>query len=104
MAMKGYSSFPKAPELLELHYQIVYCHIQDTFVGDLPLCIEAIGVYYSPSWLGKIYMGWYAIKPSQTWIYVYIAILNFWEVDRWINVVIVILPKSCRYDKLLDEV
>ena len=30
MAMKGYSVFPKAPALLELHHQIVSCHIQDT--------------------------------------------------------------------------
>ena len=28
--MKGYSTFPKAPALLEPHYQIVLCHIQDT--------------------------------------------------------------------------
>ena len=30
MAMKGYAAFPKAPALLEPHYQIVKCHIQDT--------------------------------------------------------------------------
>ena len=30
MAMKGYSAFPKAPASLELHHQIIYCHIQDT--------------------------------------------------------------------------
>ena len=30
MAIKGYSAFPKPPVLLELHYQIVSCHIQDT--------------------------------------------------------------------------
>ena len=33
MAIKGYSAFPKAPELLELHHQIVLCHIQDTRCG-----------------------------------------------------------------------
>ena len=30
MAMKGYSSFPKAPALLKPHDQIILCHIQDT--------------------------------------------------------------------------
>ena len=30
MAMKRYSSFPKAPALLEPHHQIVLCHIKDT--------------------------------------------------------------------------
>ena len=33
MAMKGYSAFPKASELLELHHQIVQYHIQDTLIG-----------------------------------------------------------------------
>ena len=54
MAMKGYSAFPKAPALLEPHHQIVYCHIQDTRWGVvLPLCREEVGVFYSPSRLGK---------------------------------------------------
>ena len=30
MAMKEFSAFPNAPTLLELHPQIVSCHIQDT--------------------------------------------------------------------------
>ena len=29
MTIKEYSTFPKAPALLEPHYKIVYCHIQD---------------------------------------------------------------------------
>ena len=33
MVMKGYSTFRKAPALLEPHHQIVYCHIQDTHCG-----------------------------------------------------------------------
>ena len=37
MAMKGYSAFPKAPALLEPHYQTVLCHIQDTRWGGLTL-------------------------------------------------------------------
>ena len=32
MAMKGYSTFPKAPAELEPHHQIVLCHIR-TLVG-----------------------------------------------------------------------
>ena len=58
MAMKGYSAFPKAPALLEPHHQIVYCHIQDTRLGGvLPLCREAVGVFYSPSRLGNCLLG-----------------------------------------------
>ncbi len=54
MAMKGHSEFPKAPALLELHHQIVYCHIQDTPGGGvLPLCRCAVSVFYSPSRLDK---------------------------------------------------
>ena len=29
MAMKGCSTFPKPPALLESHHQIVLCHIQN---------------------------------------------------------------------------
>ena len=48
VAMKGCSAFPKAPTSLETHHQIVLCHIQDTHWG-LPLCREAVGIFYSPS-------------------------------------------------------
>ena len=34
MAMKEYIAFPKAPALLELHHEIVYCHIQDIRWGE----------------------------------------------------------------------
>ena len=34
MAMKGYSTFPKALALLEPHHQIVKCHIQNTHWGQ----------------------------------------------------------------------
>ena len=41
MATKGYSTFPKAPASLEPHYQIVWCHIQDTRLrGGLTLSAE----------------------------------------------------------------
>ena len=52
MAMKGYSTFPKAPALPELHHQTVYCHFQDTHSrgeGVLPLCRETVGVFYNPN-------------------------------------------------------
>ena len=35
MAIKGYSTFPKAPALLEPRHQIVYFHIQETRWGRL---------------------------------------------------------------------
>ena len=55
MAMKRCSVFLKAPVLLEPHHQIVSCQIQDThwWGGGLPLCKEAVSVFYSPSQLGK---------------------------------------------------
>ena len=50
IAMKTNSTFPKDLELLELHHKIVSYHIQDTHWEEvLPLCRDAIGVFYSPS-------------------------------------------------------
>ena len=34
------------------------CHIQEFRCGVLPLCKDAVGVFYSPSWLGKLYFDW----------------------------------------------
>ena len=53
MAIKGYSAFLKAPALLKPQHQIVNV-ISKTFVvgGVLPLCRDAVSVFYSPSWLG----------------------------------------------------
>ena len=42
------------PALLEPHYQIVYCHHQDTHWEVLPLCRGAVSVFYSSSQLGSI--------------------------------------------------
>ena len=54
IAMKGYSVFPKAPALLEAHYQIVFMSSR-TIVqvgGDiLPFYKDAVGVFYSRSQL-----------------------------------------------------
>ena len=41
MAMKGYSTFPKIPALLEPHYQIVSCHIQETRWGSLTTLLRS---------------------------------------------------------------
>ena len=37
IAMKGYSTFPKAPALLQPHHEIVYCNMQDTRWGSFTL-------------------------------------------------------------------
>ena len=54
MAMKGTSTFPKAPRQ-EPNHQMVYCYIQDTCLGwgvltSLPR--DAVGIFYSLSQLG----------------------------------------------------
>ena len=54
MAMKGYSTFPKSPALLGPYHQILYHLISRTLIGGvLLLCREPVGVFYSPSQLGK---------------------------------------------------
>ena len=65
MVVKECSAFPKAPASLEPHHQIVKCHTQDTPWGVLPLCREAVGVFYSPSRLGKTCypLSWYELFP-----------------------------------------
>ena len=79
MAIKEYSTFPKASVFLEPHHQIVSCRIQAThcvsvtqlqrcsrcilqlqptgsrdtcWEGVLPLCRDAVSVFYSSSQLG----------------------------------------------------
>ena len=52
MAMEEYSAFSKAPALLKPHHQIVY---KDTrWGGVVPLCRDAVGVFYRPSRLGNL--------------------------------------------------
>ena len=54
MSIKEYSAYPKALALLEPHYQIVWCHIQDTHWGSLtPLQRCSRGVFCSLSRLGQ---------------------------------------------------
>ena len=61
MAMKGYFTFSKAPTLLKLYHQIVSCHIQDICWnqewGVLPLCWDAVSVFYIPSLLDIFLLG-----------------------------------------------
>ena len=54
MEIMGHTAFPKAPAFLETHHQIVYGHNR-TLVsrGVLPHCGGTVGVFYSPSRLGK---------------------------------------------------
>ena len=50
MAMKGYSAFPKAPALLEPSpSDCLVSYPGHSLGGVLPLCREAVGVFYSSS-------------------------------------------------------
>ena len=53
MAMKGYSAFPKAPPLLEPTTRLFSVISRTLIWGVLPLCREAVSVFYSLSQLGK---------------------------------------------------
>ena len=53
MAMKGCTVFPKPPALLGPHQTFVSYPGHSLVGGVLPLCREAVGVFYSPSRLGK---------------------------------------------------
>ena len=48
MAIKGYSTFPKARGL-EPHHQTVTCK-RTLIVGVLPLCRDTHSIFHSPSW------------------------------------------------------
>ena len=67
MLMKGCFTFPKAPALLEPHHQTSdwLLSYQDTrWRGVLPLCREAVGVFYSLSQLGqRILVGGRGVLP-----------------------------------------
>ena len=45
MAMKGYTTFPKALALLKPYHQIIYCHIQDTYWVSLTPIAAMQSVY-----------------------------------------------------------
>ena len=63
MAMKGYSTFLKAPVLLVAHHQIVSCHNKAFVGGSLPLRKEEVGVFYSSSRMGYKHL---SIKSTAT--------------------------------------
>ena len=70
MKMKGYSTFPKVPALLEPHHQIVLCRIQDT-------CRR--GGYYSSTEMQSVYFiapaDWQCVRLwGHIYIYIYIYI------------------------------
>ena len=51
MAIKVYSTFPKAPALLEPHHPIFFSVISRTLIegGVLPPLQRAVGVFYNPA-------------------------------------------------------
>ena len=67
MAMKGCSTFPKAPALLEPHHQIVSCYIQDTHWGG--------GSYPSAEVLSV-----YSTAPADWAIYILIYIYIYMKI------------------------
>ena len=51
---EGELCFSQAPAWRDAHHQIVECHIPYTRLGRvLPLCIEAVCIFYRPNWLGN---------------------------------------------------
>ena len=61
MAIREYSTFSKAPALLEPHHQIVQYHIQDIYWRK-----DAVGVFYSPSQLGHSSIWVWSVMISYT--------------------------------------
>ena len=47
MAIRRYSTFPKAPVLLVPHHQIVLCHIPDTHWESLTLSTKMQSMYFA---------------------------------------------------------
>ena len=65
VAMKEYSTFPKAPALLEPHHQI-FSVISRTLVGGVtPICRDTFGVYNSPNLLCQQDTCWRSLTPLQ---------------------------------------
>ena len=84
MAMRSYSTFPKAPVLRELHHQIVSGHIQAIHWGGVShLSRDAVSEFYSLfsrlSQLGWIELG---EKEGDQWLYymtMHIFMLQIWH-------------------------
>ena len=54
MAVKGYSTFPKAPALLKPHHQIVSCHKQDSLWESLTLLLRCSWCILQPQPTGPL--------------------------------------------------
>ena len=84
MAMKRHSAFPNAPALLELHHQVVLCHIQHTCWGCSYPSTEMLLMYSSATadWTDRL-MGpmrvvyiYIYISSSKIYIYIYIYLTD----------------------------
>ena len=80
MAIKEFSTFPKASKLLKPQHHIVYWHIR-TLVGEvLPLCRDALAIFCSLGWLGQFFMmatfNLCSIKTTFNFITYFIAIVT----------------------------
>ena len=54
MSVKGYSAIPKAPALPEFHESYCFVTYPGTSLsgGVLPICKDAVGLFYGPDRLG----------------------------------------------------
>ena len=82
MEMKECSVFPEAPESLEPHHQIVWCHIRTLTEEAVPLWRGAVGVFYNPSRLSMLYF----VLCN----YRYHTIVNCISFDRYTVIILVI--------------
>ena len=74
MAINGYSAFPKAPALLEPSDGLVL-YPGHSLGGVLPLCRDAVDVFYSASWLGNMYICMFMC--AYIYIYIYVCVCVF---------------------------
>ena len=88
MAMNGYTAFQKAPELQELHHQIVLCHIQDTHGRSLT-CLKKCSrcILQSQLPLNLIQAKESLNNPSR-----FLKRFNFW----YLNIRNMLTGKPCR--------
>ena len=75
MAIKGYLTFPKVLAILEPHH-----HPEHSLEGVLPLCRDAVGVFYSPVRLGKLF------KISNIVYQVFLSKMNHYPSTVWFQI------------------
>ena len=82
MAMKGCSAFPKLQHHWNLTIRLFSCLVSypgHSWGGVLPLWREAVGIFYSPSWLGKLglwkntHFSYVVILLRITWVFQFLA-------------------------------